>query len=208
MYIPNKFKMTQLADKHQFIEEFGFGVLISSADGLSATHLPFILHADEGEQGVLYAHCAKANTHWKSLQGQNVLVIFTGPHGYISPSWYNTKPAVPTWNYTAVHAYGIATLLDPQQTLTTVDQFVEKYEPQLLVKRDIVTDQIKHKLLSGIVGFKIVLTKLEGQLKLGQNRSKDDQTGIFNALNGSSNVNNLALSNYMQKMNMGVSNVN
>lgn len=207
MYIPNKFKMTQLADKHQFIEEFGFGVLISAADELSATHLPFILHANEGEQGVLYAHCAKANPHWKDLEGQNVLVIFTGPHGYISPSWYTTKPAVPTWNYTAVHAYGVATLLDPQQTLTAVDQVVEKYEPQLLVERDIVTDQIKHKLLSGIVGFKIELTKLEGQLKLGQNRSKDDQTGIFKALNGSNNVNNLVLSNYMQKMNMGVNSI-
>lgn len=199
--------MTQLADKHQFIEEFGFGVLISAADELSATHLPFILHANEGEQGVLYAHCAKANPHWKDLEGQNVLVIFTGPHGYISPSWYTTKPAVPTWNYTAVHAYGVATLLDPQQTLTAVDQVVEKYEPQLLVERDIVTDQIKHKLLSGIVGFKIELTKLEGQLKLGQNRSKDDQTGIFKALNGSNNVNNLVLSNYMQKMNMGVNSI-
>jgi transcriptional regulator len=207
MYIPNKFKMTQLADKHQFIEEFGFGVLISAADELSATHLPFVLHADEGEQGVLYAHCAKANPHWKDLEDQNVLVIFTGPHAYISPSWFTTKPAVPTWNYTAVHAYGVASLLEPHQTLTAVDQVVEKYEPRLLVERDIVTDQIKHKLLSGIVGFKIELTKLEGKLKLGQNRSKDDQAGIFKALNGSNNVNNLALSNYMQKMNTNMNSI-
>jgi transcriptional regulator len=202
MYIPNKFKMTEITHKHQFIDEFGFGVVISSADGLSGTHLPFVLHADEGEQGVLYAHCAKANPHWKDLEGQNVLVIFTGPHGYISPSWYSAKPAVPTWNYTAVHAYGVVTLLDPEATLKAVDQVVKKYEPQLLVKRDIVTDQIKHKMLAGIVGFKIALTKLEGQLKLGQNKSKDDQTGVLNALNNSTNLNDLILSNYMQKMNL------
>jgi transcriptional regulator len=202
MYIPNTFKMTEITHKHQFIDEFGFGVVISSADGLSGTHLPFVLHADEGEQGVLYAHCAKANPHWKDLEGQNVLVIFTGPHSYISPSWYTTKPAVPTWNYTAVHAYGVASLLDPHQTLEAVEQVVEKYEPQLLVQRDIVTDQIKHKMLAGIVGFKIALTKLEGQLKLGQNKSKDDQTGVLHALNNSNNLNDLMLSNYMQKMNL------
>jgi transcriptional regulator len=202
MYIPNKFNMAEITHKHQFIDEFGFGVVISSADGLSGTHLPFVLHADEGEQGVLYAHCAKANPHWKDLEGQNVLVIFTGPHGYISPSWYSTKPAVPTWNYVAVHAYGVATLLDPEATLKAVDQVVEKYEPQLLAKRDIVTDQIKHKMLAGIVGFKIELTTLEGQLKLGQNKSKDDQTGVLNALNNSNNLNDLMLSSYMQKMDL------
>jgi transcriptional regulator len=202
MYIPNTFKMTEITHKHQFIDEFGFGVVISSADELLGTHLPFVLHADEGEQGVLYTHCAKANPHWKDLEGQNVLVIFTGPHGYISPSWYTTKPAVPTWNYVAVHAYGVATLLDPEATLKAVDQVVEKYEPQLLAKRDIVTDQIKHKMLAAIVGFKIELTTLEGQLKLGQNKSKDDQTGVLNALNNSNNLNDLMLSSYMQKMDL------
>jgi transcriptional regulator len=202
MYIPNKFKMTEINTKHKFIHEFGFGVIVSSDDGLSATHLPFVLHADEGEQGMLYAHCAKANPLWKNLDGQKVLVIFTGPHGYISPSWYTTKPAVPTWNYTAVHAYGVASLLEPHQTLEAVEQIVEKYEPQLLVERDIVTDQIKDKMLAGIVGFKIAITKLEGQLKLGQNKSKDDQTGVLNALNNSNNLNALMLSSYMQKMNL------
>jgi transcriptional regulator len=204
MFIPNKFKMTEITDKHEFIEEYGFGVMISSTDGLSATHLPFVLNVNEGNQGVLYAHCAKANTHWKDLEGQNVLVIFTGPHAYISPSWYSSKPAVPTWNYTAVHAYGVVSLLNPQDTINAIDQIVNKYEPQLLVKRDIVTDQIKDKLLAGIVGFKIELNKIEGQLKLGQNRSKDDQAGIYKALSSSENLQNLLLAKYMQKLNIGM----
>jgi transcriptional regulator len=204
MFIPNKFKITELVDKQQFIEEFGFGVVISTDEALSATHLPFILQTNEGEQGVLYAHCAKANPLWKNLEGQNVLVIFTGPHAYISPSWYSTKPAVPTWNYTAVHAYGVASLLNPQDTLKAVDQLVEKYEPQLLIDRDIVTDQIKHKMLSAIVGFKIELTKLEGKLKLGQNRNEEDQAGIYKALSSSNNFDNLALAKYMKKLNIGL----
>jgi transcriptional regulator len=206
MFIPNKFKMTEIDDKHQFIHEFGFGVVVSSVNGLSATHLPFVLQADEGEKGVLYTHCAKANPHWENLNAQKVLVIFSGPHGYISPSWYTSKPAVPTWNYAAVHAYGIVTLLDEKNTLKAVDQVVEKYEPQLLVKRDIVTDQLKHKMLSGIVGFKIELTTLEGQLKLGQNKSQSDQTGAYHGLNNSSNLDNLALANYMKKLNIGLGN--
>lgn len=210
MYIPHAFKMTKLANQHQFIHEFGFGVIVCCEQTLSATHLPFVLHADEGEQGVLYAHCAKANPVWKSLENKEVLVIFTGPHAYISPSWYAQKPAVPTWDYTAVHAYGKASLLNPQQTLTAIDQVVEQYEPQLLVERSIVTDEIKHKMLAGIVGFKIELTKLEGQLKLGQNKNKADQMGVYNALTSSdnlnslNNLNNLALANYMKKQNIGV----
>jgi transcriptional regulator len=161
------------------------------------------LQTDEGEQGVLYAHCAKANPHWKSIEAAKVLVIFTGPHSYISPSWYTTKPAVPTWNYTAVHAYGIASLLDPQETLKAVDQVVEKYEPQLLIDQDIVTESFKHKMLAAIVGFKIELTNLEGQLKLGQNRSKEDQAGIYEALNNSGSFDDLALAKYMEKRCMG-----
>ncbi|PKG99259.1 FMN-binding negative transcriptional regulator [Paraglaciecola sp. MB-3u-78] len=203
MFTPNKFKMIDLSEQQQFIHEFGFGVIVSNVNGLSATHLPFVLQSNEGEQGVLYAHCAKANPLWKSIEGQNVLVIFTGPHAYISPSWYNTKPAVPTWNYTAVHAYGVASLLNPQDTLKTVDQVVEKYEPQLLVDRDIVTDTIKHKMLAGIVGFKIELRKLQGKLKLGQHRSKDDQAGVYKTLSSSGNSNDLALAKYMQKINIG-----
>ncbi|WP_339724343.1 FMN-binding negative transcriptional regulator [uncultured Paraglaciecola sp.] len=197
MFIPNSFQMKALTDKHKFIEEFGFGVMVSSTEDLLATHLPFVLNAHEAEQGVLYAHCAKANPHWKNLEGKTVLVIFTGPHAYISPSWYMSTPAVPTWNYTAVHAYGVVTLLNAQETLTAVDQVVEKYEPQLLVKKDIVTEKIKHKMLAGIVGFKIELTQIEGKSKLGQNRSKEDQAGIYNALSNSSDFDDLALANYM-----------
>jgi transcriptional regulator len=206
MFIPNKFKMTELSEKHQFIHDFGFGLLVSSADGLSATHLPFVLETDEGEQGILYAHCARANPHWKNLDGQNVLVIFTGPHSYISPSWYTSKPAVPTWNYSAVHTNGIATLLNQQDTLKTVDQIVDKYEPQLLVKRDIVTDSFKQQMLAAIVGFKIELTSLEGKLKLGQNRSQSDQSGVYQELKNSSDFDNLALAKYMQKLNIGLGN--
>lgn len=204
MYIPSNMKISHLSAAHDFIDEFGFGVIISSS--LTGTHLPFILHRDEGGHGVLYSHCAKANPHWKELDNQEVLIIFSGPHSYISPSWYAQVPAVPTWNYAAVHAYGVASLLDDKQTLDAVDAVVNKYEPDLLVKKSIITDEYKDKMLLGIVGIKIELSAVEGKLKLGQQRKKEDQIGVYNALRQSSSPEDQALALYMKKINLGTGN--
>lgn len=197
MFIPRSFNMPSLAHKHQFIHEFGFGVIISSS--LAGTHLPFVLAAQEGECGTLYTHCAKANPHWKELDGQQVLVIFTGPHSYISPSWYAKSPGVPTWNYSAVHASGTANILGDSDTLNAVEQLVSKYEPKLLTERDILTEQYQSQLLSGIVGLKIELTTIQGKQKLSQNRCAQDQQNICEALSKSRDLNDLALAKYMRK---------
>jgi transcriptional regulator len=202
MYIPNNLKMNELSVAHDFIDEFGFGLMVSST--LTGTHIPFVLHRAEGEQGTLYAHCAKANKHWQELDKAQVLVVFTGPHSYISPSWYAQAPAVPTWNYTAVHAYGTVSMLSANETLEAVEEVVHKYEPELLIKRDIITDEYRDKLLSGIVGFKIVLSNIEGKLKLGQHRKVEDQLGVFNALANSKSLDSNALANYMNKLKLGI----
>lgn len=201
MYIPSKMKMNDLATAHDFIDDFGFGVIVS--DSLTGTHIPFILKRNEGGYGVLYSHCAKANPHWKELQNAEVLIIFSGPHSYISPSWYAESPAVPTWNYAAVHAYGTATLLDEQQTLTAVNAVVHKYEPALLENREIITDEYRDKLLAGIVGIKIELTRIDGKQKLGQLRKPEDQTGVYQALVQSIKPEDQALAQYMKKVHLG-----
>ena len=201
MYIPKNMQINDLSSSHDFIDEFGFGVIISGS--LTGTHLPFVLRRHEGECGVLYSHCAKANPHWKELENAEVLVIFAGPHGYISPSWYAHAPAVHTWNYAAVHVYGTATLLDDKQTLTSVEAVVSQYEPSLLEKKEIITDEFRDKLLAGIVGMKVELSRIEGKLKLGQLRKKEDQEGVFTALNQSTHLGDQALAQYMQKLNLG-----
>lgn len=202
MYIPNKLIMNALSEKHKFIQEFGFGVIVS--DSLDATHLPFVLKPEQGTMGVLYTHCAKANPHWKSLNNTQVLIVFSGPHSYISPSWYASSPAVPTWNYTAVHAYGSVSLLNAEETLMAVEDMVNQYEPELQIKRDILTKDYRDKLLSGIVGIKIELTDIQGKLKLGQQRSQADQQGVYHALSHSDNVDNIVLAKYMKKRNIGL----
>ncbi len=201
MYTPSNIKMNDMSVAHDFINEFGFGIIVSNS--LAGTHIPFILHRDEGGNGVLYSHCAKANPHWKELEGAEVLIIFAGPHSYISPSWYAQSPAVPTWNYAAVHAYGKVSLLNGNQTLEVVEEVVHKYEPELLVKRDVVTNEFRDKLLSGIVGFKVELSKIEGKLKLGQQRKVVDQMGVYNALTNSSDLNAQSLAKYMKEQSLG-----
>jgi len=204
MFTPTHFAMHGQAEQHQFIHDFAFGVLVSGS--LSGTHLPFVLRENEGESGVLYTHCAKENPHWQELDNADVVVIFTGPHNYISPSWYAKGPAVPTWNYTAVHAYGRVSFLNDDETITALDEVVEKYEPGLLVSKDILTDRLKERLLPAIVGFKIEITRMEGQLKLGQQRTKADQLGVYQALAQSSRLEDLALAQYMKKIDIGLGN--
>jgi transcriptional regulator len=201
MYIPSNVKINDISVAHDFINEFGFGVVVSSS--LTGTHLPFVLHRNEGGNGVLYSHCAKANPHWQELEGTEVLIIFSGPHSYISPNWYAQKPAVPTWNYASVHAYGKVSLLNSHQTLEAVEEVVHKYEPDLLVKRDVITSEFRDKLLSGIVGFKIELSNIEGKQKLGQQRKRQDQIGVYNALKNSENLEAQSLAKYMEQKSLG-----
>jgi transcriptional regulator len=202
MYIPKNIEIQDVSVAHDLIDEFGFGVVVSSS--LTGTHIPLVLHRDEGELGVLYSHFAKANPHWKELEGKEVLIIFSGPHSYISPSWYASSPAVPTWNYAAVHAVGKVTLLSGAQTLAVVEEVVRQYEPELLISKNIITNAYRDKLLSGIVGFKVEVSQLDSKLKLGQQRPIGDQVGVYNALNHASSAEALGLAKYMRKHSLGM----
>jgi transcriptional regulator len=166
--------------------------------------LPFLLETQKNNKGILYAHMAKANSQWRELEGKNVLVIFNGPHSYISPTWYTQAPAVPTWNYAAIHAYGVVALLDGLETLTVLDKSMAKYEPALLDQRDVVTPEYVERLSSAIIGFKIELTDVQGIQKLGQHKSTQDQYSVYSALSNSTGHDEKALANYMLRRNLGV----
>ena len=198
MFIPRSMKMADAEAAYNFIDEFNFGVLVSQ--DLQATHLPFVLNREAGE---LYGHFARANPHWEKLDGREVLITFSGPHSYISPTWYGRAPAVPTWNYTAVHAYGHVSLLQAQQTLEVVEELVHKHEPDLLQERNLITDAYRDKLLAGVVGFKVVLSHVEGKLKLGQEKPSAEQAGVYAALSDGENLQGLALAQFMQRISLG-----
>lgn len=202
MFIPKNMLMNDLTEKHDFIEQFGFALLVS--EDLEVTHLPMTLVTEEGSLGVLYAHMARANPHWRTLNKQKVKVVFNGPHAYISPSWYATGPAVPTWNYAAVHVSGQATSLDDVQTFQAVQALVNQYEPALLNNEALMPADYQHKLATAIVGFKIEIQQIEGKLKLGQHKSVADQQGTVTGLQSSQRSDSSALLAYMQQTGIGV----
>jgi transcriptional regulator len=201
MYVPPVFAETNVETLHQLIDDHGFASLVSvTPDGIVATHVPVMLDRSRGAQGTLVAHMARANPHGRSLDGADVLAIFLGPHGYISPSWYAQHPAVPTWNYAAVHAYGRARLINDGARLDAiVKQLVAQYEagrPQPWSADDLPPDYVTG-MLRGIVGLDIEITRLEGKLKLSQNRNAVDRRNVIAALAASTSPEDRALSEYM-----------
>src|SRR5262245_55708329 len=105
MYIPTAFAETDPGTLFGFIEAYSFGLLVSTHQGGPfASHLPLLLEREAGPHGTLLGHMARANPQWHDLDGQEVLAVFSGPHAYVSPTWYESEQVVPTWNYVAVHA--------------------------------------------------------------------------------------------------------
>ena len=186
MYIPKLFEMNDPARLDAFMQANGFACMVNMlADELIATHLPVELEHREG-QHYLLGHVARANKHWQAWDGQTeALVIFTGPHSYISPRWYEPGPSVPTWNYTAVHAYGKPQLMpDSPQLREILRGMVDHYEgdaPHAYHMEDTSADYID-KMMKGIVAFEMPLDRVEGKFKLSQNRSEADRTNVAEAL--------------------------
>ncbi|WJG09187.1 FMN-binding negative transcriptional regulator [Aliiglaciecola sp. LCG003] len=201
MYIPKNMQLNDDEVIVRFIRQYSFGQLITST--LDVTYLPLVLESDEAEKGVLYGHMARANSQWKNLQDQRVLVVFNGPHSYISPTWYQTTPAVPTWNYAAVHCYGKVELLDDTQSSIALDKLVAQFEPALLQNTEVMPKSYQRKLDQAIVGFKIVIDDIQAKEKLGQHRSAADQNSVFTALQTSPHADARQLASYMQLRNLG-----
>ena len=186
MYTPKSFSIEERATLHAMMRRDSFAALITTdADGAPcATHLPFLLDAEAGEAGTLRAHMARANPQWQHFEtGREALVVFQGPHAYISPSWYAMQPAVPTWNYEAVHAYGVPRLLDAAGLKTLLYATVAHYEGGGEEGwRFEMGPEYVEQMMRGIVGFEIPLARIEGKQKMSQNRSETDRRQVAAAL--------------------------
>jgi transcriptional regulator len=182
MYIPKQFRLTDEQTAHDIISENGFATLVSQGDGLPiATHLPLQLNE---EKTCLYGHFARPNPQWKGIESQTVLAIFHGPHCYISPSWYETDQAVPTWNYVTVHVYGKMELIhDDEKNMKSLDELVAKYEaadsPYSLNNADA---GYLAGLSKGIQAFKLHITKIEAKTKLSQNHPAERRERVIRKL--------------------------
>jgi transcriptional regulator len=147
----------------------------------SATHLPLVVK-DEGAHGILEGHFARANSHWTTLSGRETLVIFSGPHSYVSPSLYAEPLSVPTWNYIAVHAYGTMELIDdPVAKDALLKGLIEEHEPAYSKNWRTLPEGFRETMLAGIIGFRIPIARVEGKFKLSQNRPDADRRSVHAA---------------------------
>lgn len=191
MYIPGHFAMTDTERLHRVIRENPLGMLVTQGPaGLDANHLPFELDPAQGPHGLLSAHVARANPVWQEVaDGNPVLVVFRGPAGYVSPSWYPSKHEhhrqVPTWNYEVVHAHGSIVVRDDERFLrglvARLTRTHEAAEPRPWKMGDAPADYID-TMLRAIVGIEVRITRLEGKAKLSQNKDARDREGAIEAL--------------------------
>jgi len=182
MYIPKDFAEADPARLAALMAEASFALVVTTdQDGRPfASHLPLVYDADEGTNGTLLGHMARANPQWRHFEaGGEALAVFSGPHAYVSPSWYETHPSVPTWNYAAVHAYGRAQLMDETATRALLQRLVDTYEAGFASPwRLELPQKYEAMMLRGIVGFRIPVARLEGKFKLSQNRDATDRANV------------------------------
>jgi transcriptional regulator len=188
MYIPTSFRESRPEKLHNLMAKHPLGLLIThGSNGLEASPVPFLLYADEGEHGVLRAHMAKANPHWKSLKGHiECLVVFQGPEGYVTPTWYPSKAeshkVVPTWNYATVHVSGKASVTADaawlRRQLDDLTLFHEGARPQPWSPSDAPADYLTNQM-KAIIGIEIPISRIEGKWKMSQNKDDADREGVI-----------------------------
>ncbi len=186
MYRPRLFDIDDRETLFRFMRAQSFALLVTATDGAPvASHIPLYLDTD-GTGDRLLGHLAKANNQWQGFDGETeALVIFWGPHAYISPSWYETEIMVPTWNYVTVHAYGKPTVIDdPEPVREGLKHLVDAYESDATGpwSMDALPDDYVGKMLKGIVAFEMPIERLEGKFKLSQNRQPKDRRGAIQGL--------------------------
>lgn len=201
MYIPKNFVFKYQDDLLEFIKANSFGLIINGNEQMVpvATHLPFAIEHQNG-QLILKSHFAKANTQWKSIEEKSVLVVFSGPHAYISPKNYEKIESVPTWNYVAVHVYGTVSLIwEREEILRVLNATINFYDKDYNEQWKSLPKEYIDRMIKGIVAFKLEVSNIQGVKKLSQNKTRLEREKIINDLQSHSDLSDQQLAMYMRK---------
>lgn len=186
LFVPRSFAQNEVTVLQTFVQAHGFATLISpDAADPWVSYLPLLLDRTRGELGTLEGHLSRANGHWQRIaQSGEVLVLFHGPHCYVSPAWYASHPSVPTWNYANVHVHGTASLVyDEARLRSLLERMVEEYErTRAQPWRMDLPPAYMDDMLRNIVGVEITITRIQGKFKLSQNRPREDHARVIEAL--------------------------
>ena len=176
MYSPPYNQVGDRAELLSFMRANSFALLVTATGGTPlASHLPVTVADGEGGLAI-HSHMARNNPQWREFFDDEVLVVFSGPHAYVSPRWYEARERVPTWNYAAVHAYGRVTVTGDRAMKHAAQRaLVAELDPQWLPKFDALRPEYVQSMLEGIVTFDIAVTRLETRWKLSQNRGRREQ---------------------------------
>jgi len=198
MYIPKDFEQTNKAKSIAFMQAFNFALLVSVKDELPiATHLPFVIE-ERNNEIILLSHLSKANEQWKTFTDKEMLVVFSEPHAYISPTLYEKQQNVPTWNYVAVHAYGKIKILESdEEKLQVLHKQMQTFEANYIEQFKNLDRKYVDGLLKGIVAFEMLVTKLQSKEKLSQNKTTTERENIKQHLQESDDTTHQTLGKMM-----------
>lgn len=203
MYIPRAFAVEDGVALRDFMRQRSFATLITAAGGVPvATHLPLLIE-ERGEHGTLAGHLARANPQWRGFDGQTeALVIFNGPHAYVSPSWYATQPSVPTWNYMVAHVYGAPRVVEDEATVRRhLLALIARFESSRPTPFEPDYDEAWLKgMMRGVVAFELPIARIEGKFKLSQNRDATDRAQVADALAASDAPEERAVAEWMRAL--------
>ncbi|MED1715975.1 FMN-binding negative transcriptional regulator [Bacillus paralicheniformis] len=201
MYIPKYFKVENVDEILDFVQKNSFGTIVTTEQGKPiATHLPLGFNK-KGDDYYITGHVSFGNLQWRTFETcQDVLVMFQGPHAYISSSWYGHEE-VPTWNYQAIHIYGQASILERDELIEELTIMMGKYEKhrENPILWDNLSPQLLERQLKAIVGFKIKVEDIQAAYKLSQNRNDTDYMNIIDQLQNEGDPNAEQLAAVMKK---------
>lgn len=201
MYIPDLYKNENQEEITQFLHEHSFGILVNRTNGkLWATHIPLELEQNKDGKPILFGHISKENPQWEGFESDtNILAIFSGPHSYVSSSWYE-KENVPTWNYIAVHVYGKVKIIEGDAVIASLKKLTDKYEAHS--ENPVRIEDLSEKTMrqvSGIVAFEIEIESIEAVKKMSQNRNEKDYHNVISELEKTEKANAKTVAAIMKK---------
>lgn len=201
MYTPDIYKNENQEEIELFLKENSFGILINQTNGkLCATHIPLELDSNKDGKQILHGHLSKENPQWKGFaENDQILAVFSGPHSYISSSWYDHEN-VPTWNYIAVHVYGKIKILEGEAVIESLKKLTDKYEAQS--ENPVRVENLSKKTMMqtrGIVAFEIEITEIQATKKMSQNRDDKNYKNIITQLEKTENTQAVAVAKEMAK---------
>ena len=201
MYTPEIYKNENQEEIKKFLQENSFGILINQTNGkLCATHIPLELETTKEGKDILWGHISKENPQWNGfIDNDQILAVFSGPHSYISSSWYDHEN-VPTWNYIAVHVYGKIKIIEGEAVIESLKKLVDKYEQNS--KNPVLVENLSEKTMMqsrGIVAFEIEITEIQATKKLSQNRDEKNHQNIISELEKVNTNQSIAIANEMKK---------